>query len=312
MNDMKIDYAQKNTRIYLSNVANEWRLLNCNSFKISTYQTYDCIIRKYILESNLNDIPVNQIKTQDIISFSNRLLEQGLSAKTVNDILIVLNSLLKYANKNYLIAKPEIKYIKENKKEMRVLSIDEQRIFENYLKQDMDIFKFGALVSLYTGLRIGELCALQWGDINNQTLKVYKTLHRLYDENGKSKIIIDTPKTNKSNRTIPLPLFLNELIEQRRKEPEMYVLSTSNIEIIEPRLMQIHFKKMVQDCNLENVTFHTLRHTFATRCVECGFDVKTLSEILGHSDVKTTLNKYVHSSMKLKQENMNKLNRIAI
>lgn len=264
------------------------------------------------MKFNLNNVPVNQIKTQDIISFSNRLLVQGLSAKTINDILIVLNSLLKYANKNYLIAKSEIKYIKENKKEMRVLSIDEQRTFENYLRQDMDIFKFGALVSLYTGLRIGELCALQWGDINNQALKVYKTLHRLYDENGKSKIIIDTPKTNKSNRTIPLPLFLNELIEQRRKEPEIFVLSTSNIEIIEPRLMQIHFKKMVQDCNLESVTFHTLRHTFATRCVECGFDAKTLSEILGHADVKTTLNKYVHSSMKLKQENMNKLNRIAV
>ena len=132
------------------------------------------------------------------------------------------------------------------------------------------------------------------------------------DENGKSTIFIDSPKTFHSNRTIPIPLFLNTIIESKRSDSENYVIANESVKIIEPRLMQIKFKRMTEECGLENVTFHTLRHTFATRCVECGFDIKSLSEILGHSDVKTTLNKYVHSSMELKQANMNKLNQIAI
>ncbi len=159
-------------------------------------------------------------------------------------------------------------------------------------------------------------CALKNGANRNPfqiiTFKIYKTLHRLKDENGKSKIFIDSPKTFHSNRTIPNPLFLNTIIESKRSDSENYVIANESVKIIEPRLMQIKFKRMTTECGLENVTFHTLRHTFATRCVECGFDIKSLSEILGHTDVKTTLNKYVHSSMELKQANMNKLNQIAI
>jgi integrase len=136
-------------------------------------------------------------------------------------------------------------------------------------------------------------------------------MYRLRSDNG-SSVVIDTPKTVNSNRTIPLPKFLNKYVELFRGNPDEYVLSSKRLSIVEPRLMQIKFKKMTQECNFENVTFHTLRHTFATRCVECGFDIKSLSEILGHADVKTTLNKYVHSSMELKQSNMDKLEKIAI
>lgn len=109
-----------------------------------------------------------------------------------------------------------------------------------------------------------------------------------------------------------MPDCLTEFVESFRLNNNDYFLSDSNKAFIEPRLMQIHFKAIAKECGLENVTFHTLRHTFATRCVECDFDIKTLSEILGHSDVKTTLNKYVHSSMEQKQKNMNKLSAIAI
>lgn len=298
--------------ITISQIAVEWLKVNQNSFKRSTYQTYECIIGKYIVNSSLDNIHLEEVKLSQYVLFSEQLLNNGLAPKTVNDIILVLNALLKYASKYFNIEIIVAPYVKELKKEMRVLSISEQNLFEKYLYKEMDNFKFAALISLYTGIRVGELCALQWKDINNGTIKIYKTLHRLKDENGKSTIFIDSPKTFHSNRTIPIPLFLNTIIESKRSDSENYVIANESVKIIEPRLMQIKFKRMTEECGLENVTFHTLRHTFATRCVECGFDIKSLSEILGHSDVKTTLNKYVHSSMELKQANMNKLNQIAI
>lgn len=298
--------------ITISQIAVEWLKVNQNSFKRSTYQTYECIIGKYIVNSSLDNIHLEEVKLSQYVLFSEQLLNNGLAPKTVNDIILILNALLKYASKYFNIEIVVAPYVKELQKEMRVLSISEQNLFEKYLYKDMDNFKFAALISLYTGIRIGELCALQWKDINNGTIKIYKTLHRLKDEKGKSTIFIDSPKTFHSNRTIPIPLFLNTIIESKRSDYENYVIANESVKIIEPRLMQIKFKRMTEECGLENVTFHTLRHTFATRCVECGFDIKSLSEILGHSDVKTTLNKYVHSSMELKQKNMNKLNQIAI
>lgn len=137
-------------------------------------------------------------------------------------------------------------------------------------------------------------------------------MQRLKDDNGKSIVIIDSPKTFNSNRTIPIPDFLISIIEQRRDKPENYILSTGSLKFVEPRLMQIKFKKIIEVCDLDNVTFHTLRHTFDTRCVECDCDIKSLSEILGHADVNTTLNRYVHSSLELKQTNINKLQKFAI
>ena len=110
------------------------------------------------------------------------------------------------------------------------------------------------------------------------------------------------PKTNKSIRLIPLPSFLVPLVEQLRETGA--VLKNRNGKIVEPRLMQMTFEKYISKCGLPKTNFHALRHTFATRCIESGFDVKSLSEILGHSDVKTTLNRYVHSSMNQKQKNM--------
>lgn len=138
---------------------------NKNSYKRSTYQTYSYIIQKYILCSKIANITVTNLKTDDLISFSESLIYDGLSAKSVNDILLILNSLLRFASNNYDIDIISAPLVKNQKKEMRVLSITEQQCLENYLKTDMDNYKFGVLVALYTGIRIGELCALQWQDI---------------------------------------------------------------------------------------------------------------------------------------------------
>lgn len=298
--------------LYLENISDEWLYENCLSMKKSTIQKYTFIINNHIKTSLLSKISIINIKTKNITEFSRQLLNDGLSVKTVNDILLVLNQILKYCNEKYDVPNIKIQYVKETKKEMRVLTRLEQNILEIYLKENFDVYSLAIFISLYTGLRIGELCALKWCDIQNQTISVNKTMIRLKDDAGKSSVMISTPKTENSNRTIPIPEFLNEIIEQYRKSDDQYVVSTSKLNFVEPRLMQLKFKKITNICNLENVTFHTLRHTFATRCIECGFDLKTLSEILGHSDVKTTLNKYVHSSMELKKSNMEKLSLIAI
>lgn len=296
----------------LESVSDEWLNENCLSMKKSTMQKYTFIINSHIKTSLLSKISIISIKTKNITEFSRQLLNEGLSAKTVNDILLVLNQILKYCNEKYDVPNIKIQYVKETKKEMRVLTCLEQNILEIHLKENFDVYSLAIFISLYTGLRIGELCALKWSDIQNQTISVNKTMIRLKDDVGKSSVMISTPKTENSNRTIPIPEFLNEIIEQYRKSDDQYVISTNKLNFVEPRLMQLKFKKITNICNLENVTFHTLRHTFATRCIECGFDLKTLSEILGHSDVKTTLNKYVHSSMDLKKSNMEKLSLIAI
>lgn len=296
----------------LENVSDEWLNDNCLSMKKSTLQKYTYIINNHIKTSLLSKISIINIKTKNFTEFSRKLLNDGLSAKTVNDILLVLNQILKYCNEKYDVPNIKIQYVKEAKKEMRVLTCLEQNILEIYLKENFDVYSLAIFISLYTGLRIGELCALKWCDIQNQTICVNKTMIRLKDNTGRSSVMISSPKIENSNRTIPIPEFLNEIIERYRKSDKEYVISTNKLDFVEPRLMQLKFKKITNSCNLENVTFHTLRHTFATRCVECGFDIKTLSEILGHSDVKTTLNKYVHSSMDLKKNNMDKLSFIAV
>ena len=299
-------------RITLQTVSEEWLNANKNSYKQSTYQTYSYIIGKYILNSEISNISLNNLNTNNLASFSEKLMSKDLSTKTVNDIILILNALLRFASINYDADISLAPHIKEQKKEMRVLSILEQQQLENYLKTDMDNYKFGILFALYTGIRIGELCALQWGDINNGYIVISKTMQRIRNGTGQSVVVIDSPKTFNSNRTIPIPNFLNAIIEERRESPENYVLSTKSLKFVEPRLMQIKFKKITEICGFNNVTFHTLRHTFATRCVECDCDIKSLSEILGHADVNTTLNRYVHSSLELKQNNINKLQKFVV
>lgn len=228
-----------------------------------------------------------------------------LSAKTINDIIIVIGLSLSYAEEVYGIKKPKLQRVKEPKKVMRVLSLQEQKQLEQYLYHDMNLYHFGVLLALYTGIRIGELCALQWDDIRTDCIIISKTMHRIQD-NDHTIIEITEPKTPSSVRTLPIPEFLKNIIDGYRRSCG-YVLVNRNGNWVEPRLMQLTFKKIIEDCDLPKTNFHALRHTFATRCIEAGFDVKSLSEILGHADVKTTLNKYVHSSFEFKKENMKRL-----
>lgn len=291
-------------RITVTELIAEWLSSMKNHVKPCTYQKYECVCRNHII-SDLGTIAVRYISRFTIMSFTERLLEKNLSAKTVNDILIVLGFALKYAQETYSITVPKINYVKEHQREMRVFSVQEQQVITEYLLQQIDIHKFGVLLALYTGMRIGELCALRWDDITDEYIVINKTMMRIKNEQGKTEVKIGSPKSESSNRIIPTPKCLLPIINQFRSNG--YVLSNDKLKYTEPRLMQIKFGQMIAECNIEKTNFHALRHTFATRCIEAGVDVKTLSEFLGHSDVKTTLNRYVHSSFELKQKSMEQL-----
>ncbi len=292
----------------------EWMELEKGKVKGSTYVKYDTILTKYILPG-LGGCFLPGITTRLVEQFKQGLLDEGLSAKTVRDVLAVLRTVLKYAGSQLPGGLPaiEIAYPKEPKKEARVLDPEEQRRFVAYLQEDMDACKFGVLLALLTGIRLGELCALRWENVSlkNRTIHVGATMQRLRDYEGtgggKTKVVISSPKSDTSVRTIPLTESAVRLCGQFDPHCPAAFLLTGTERFMEPREVQKRLAKYTRECGLEGVHFHTIRHTFATRCVEAGFEIKSLSEILGHADTSITLNRYVHSSMELKRENMDKL-----
>lgn len=299
----------------------EWLRKKKLSVKESTYIRYQNIIKNHI-NPELGKFPINKISTELIENFIDSKLKNGrldgkggLSPKTMSDILVLIKESFKYAQASgvFTICCFEQISFKKTNHEMRVLSVAEQKRLITVLFNDIDTYKLGVFICLYTGIRIGELCALQWKNISfsEKTLKVEHTMQRLQCEDTnalhKTKIIVTEPKSNAALRIIPLPTFVLETIKPFASSPNTYVLSGECKSVIEPRTMQNKFKGYLIAGKIEHANFHSLRHTFATRCVEAGFDAKTLSEILGHSSVKITLERYVHSSIQLKRSNMNKL-----
>lgn len=313
-NGMVADSGNGKKRLYP--FCDEWLLLNRSRMKESTYVKYVAIAEKYIKPS-LGGCLIRELSSLQVATFSRKLLNDGLAPKTVRDILTALHSILKFTQKQVPnMPYVEIFYPKSVKKEIRTLSREEQVRFSQYLLKDMDECKFGVLLALLTGLRIGEICALRWHDISQtkKLLRVSTTVQRLknLDQTAgeKTKIIFGNPKSNLSARLIPLTDCTAELCKcWQVDDPNAYVL-TGNDHFMEPRVLQYRLRKYTRECGLDGVHFHVLRHTFATRCVEVGFEIKSLSEILGHSSPKFTLERYVHSSMELKRENMNKLQSI--
>ncbi len=292
-----------------------WLSQNKEKLKESTYVKYTNMLNHHI-KPKLGQYHSSEITTGIVQQFRDELLyQEGLSPKTVKDILVLLHSILKYVAKQSSenAFSIEIEYPKNCKKEMRVLTVREQECFISYLIHDMNAYKFGILLALYTGIRIGELCALCWDNISleEKTIRINATMQRLQmvDETNerKTKVIITTPKSDTSVRTIPLPDGLLSFCKRIKPQDSMAYVLTGTRNYIEPRTLQYHLKKYTKECGLEGVHFHTLRHTFATRCIEVGFEIKSLSEILGHSTTTITMDRYVHSSMELKRNNMNKL-----
>lgn len=281
--------------------------------KGSTYCKYKGICENHILPV-FGKYQISKISTQLVEKFLlDKLHKEQLSATTVKLYLCVLKMIFAYANQEgcQTICCFSALNIQQTPKSMHILTLKDQKKLAEYLKKDMNAVKLGIYLCLCTGLRIGELCALKWKNISldSNTLYVTSTMQRISsdDTEKKTKIVISPPKTIHSEREIPLTDSLTVLLKKYRCEDEAYILTGKTNSFIEPRALQYHFKKYLNECGLERINFHALRHTFATRCVEAGFEIKTLSEILGHSSVNITLNRYVHSSMEWKRFNMEKL-----
>lgn len=291
------------------------------TLKDSSRNKYEDILRHYIVPE-LGEAEFSEVSNQRILDFVNNLLarggvrKQGLAPSTVSEILSVLNGIRIYAmQRDYAVRfSPECVGLKRAQGDIRVFSIEEEELLVHYLEEHMDFSTLGILVCLFTGIRVGELCAMKWDDISlsERNMHISKTMQRLRTsglDGSRTEVKIQEPKSACSVRTIPLPGILMRHLEKYHL-PGTFLLTGKSSQYVEPRTMQNRFKKTLLACGISDANFHTTRHTFATRCIELGFDVKTLSEILGHANVAITMNRYVHPSMALKAEHMERLSEL--
>lgn len=303
----------------LGEIVDKWMERTFPKLKESTAVKYRNLLRHYILPE-LGKVPLNQLTYDRMEQFCNDLLSsggtrhQGLSQKTVADTMTLLRRILRFAEYqgNDIPCSCYFMQVKIQQKEMRVLSQSEQKVLCTHLLSNLNASNIGILVCLFTGMRVGEICALRWEDISikEQTIFVHQTMQRIQTDQNigcKTKVIVTTPKSACSIRTIPMPEDLAQIIAEYQTSNTGYFLTGSNERYMEPRTMQNRFKAVLIQCGIRDVNYHVLRHTFATRCIELGFDVKTLSEILGHASINITMNRYVHPSMELKRKNMQRL-----
>jgi len=311
----------------IEEVCQEWLNKAKIKLKQSSYARYYMLTTNHVIPY-FKSADITALTEQNINMFIEAKLYNGrldgkgsLSTKTTHDISLIFMQILNYARKKQYI--PDIKYEMELPKvhtsDYTILNESEQTQLEKYINDTIDndtidSEKVGVLIALYTGIRIGELCALKWSDIkfDVETLSITKTIQRIKNvgsnSDAKTKIIIDRPKSQKSIREIPLPHTLITTLKKLSKAHKTsdYIL-TGTDKYTEPRTYQGKFKRYLRGAGIKDINFHGLRHTFATRAIEVNFDIKSLSEILGHSTVKFTLERYVHSSQALKKEHMNKL-----
>lgn len=300
-------------------ISKEWLHIKAPQLKDSSVAKYTNLLNLYLLPK-FGEQYVNTISRSDIVLFCRELLTSSgsrsnrLAPKTVNGIISLMKNILEYAvrEKGFSVADIKDISIKQPQKPMRILSLNEQQRLSRHLCNNPTPCHLGILLCLYTGLRIGEICALKWDDIyiGEQYLYIHQTMQRIQTKGKpgkKTEIVIQAPKSDCSIRKIPIPDEILQLLLPAQKQGNAFFLTGQVHSFVEPRSMENCFKAVTKACDIYDVNFHVFRHTFATRCVELGFDIKSLSEILGHASVNITLNRYVHPSMELKQKNMNKL-----
>lgn len=273
--------------------------------KASTYANYCMKIERHILPA-FGMLRYEQLTPDKVHDFIRKKLENGLSAKYVSDIVVLMKSMTAYLARVHGYRNP-LEFItlpKSEKVELQLLTPTQQKSLINHLMTDLTPTTLCVLLSLYLGFRIGEVCGLQWGDVDfdKSTITVSRTVQRISNGHG-TYLMIGTPKSEFSRRTIPIPSFISAILWKFRRKDSDYILSECG-HVTEPRTLQRRFKVILQKVGLPSRGYHVLRHLFATNSIQAGFDVRTLSEILGHSSVSTTLSRYVHSSMERKRECM--------
>lgn len=294
-------------------IANLWKEEKRQFVKKSTFAAYSLIVETHLLPAFGHLTTVTEKDVQDFIL---QKLSGGLSQKTIKDMLIVLRMILKFgAKKNYCVYAPidVIFPTDRERQELEVLSITNQKKIMRYVEENFTFRNLGIFICLSTGVRIGEICALTWEDIDteNGIIHIRKTIQRIYiRENGvrHTELIIDTPKTATSIRDIPMTKDLLSVLKPLRKvvNGNFFVL-TNDITPTEPRTYRNYYKKLLAKLDIPPIKFHALRHSFATRCIESHCDYKTVSVILGHSNISTTLNLYVHPNLEQKKKCIDKM-----
>lgn len=282
-------------------IAVAWKEYKRPYVKQSTMAAYVLILENHIIP---------YFGDSDSQAFVLQKLGSGLSTKSVKDILIVLKMVMKFGVKNEWMSYYEwdIKYPTSSvNKELEVLSVANHRTILNYIQTHFTFTGLGIYISLSTGLRIGEICALKWSDINvtDGTITVSRTIERIYIIEGEEKyteLVINSPKTKNSCREIPMSKELLTMIKSLKKvvNDDFYVL-TNDERPTEPRTYRNYYNKLMAKLGIPKLKYHGLRHSFATRCIEAGCDYKTVSVLLGHSNISTTLNLYVHPNMEQKK-----------
>lgn len=275
--------------------------------KRSTFAAYTLLIENHILPS-FGEMAL--VEEQDVQTFVFRKLNEGLSHKTIKDILIVLKMILRFGAKNQMTEyrQIDIKFPTErDKHSIDILNRSHQKQIMEYIRLHFTFKNLGIYICLSAGMRIGEICALTWDDLDveNGIIHVRKTIQRIYviEEHRKyTEVILDTPKTKNSIREIPMTKNLLKMIRPIKKivNGNFYVL-TNEPKPTEPRTYRNYYKQFMQSLGLPLMKFHGLRHSFATRCIESKCDYKTVSVLLGHSNISTTLNLYVHPNLEQKK-----------
>ncbi len=289
-----------------------WITMYCEPIhKYSTCQKYKLIVNHH-LKKELGNFDVNELNITILQSYISKL-QKKLAVNTIKGIVSVIKMSLKRAvEANIIHTNSSEKIICPNGKEKGVdcFTVEEQQKIEDYILQNKKRKRlFGIVLCLYTGLRIGELLALQWDNIDfkNETILVSKTCFDTWGKDGYQKKL-QTPKTQSSYRLIPIAhpiiLYLLELYNNRHS---LFLLEGKGDDGIHVRSYQKTFAALLKKLGIEHKGFHALRHTFATRAIEDGMDVKTLSEILGHKNSLITLNRYTHSLLEHKRAMMNQL-----
>ena len=292
----------------ISEVIALWKADKKQYVKKSTFSAYVLLIENHLLPVFGNKYVLEEA---DVQSFVLQKLESGLSQKTIKDILIVLKMILKFGAKNKWISyEPfDIQYptVRESQ-QIEVLSRTHQKKIMNYIQDHFTFRNLGVYICLSSGMRIGEVCALTWEDIDtdNGVIHINRTIQRIYIiENGtrKTELVLDTPKTKNSIREVPISKDLLRILKPFKKivNPSFFVL-TNDAKPTEPRTYRSFYKNLLKNLDIPEIKFHGLRHSFATRCIESKCDYKTVSVLLGHSNISTTLNLYVHPNMEQKKK----------
>ena len=345
MEKTRINAKEKRTKYTFNQATKDFLIKSKPRLKASTYARYNFVCEKHLLPY-FGDIGLNKLDENLVNGFVQSKLKSGgllnktpLSPKTVNDMMRLFFQITTPHHKlDFEIEKPN-----QGNAEIIVFTETEYGKLKSYLSLGTDNIKLGIIVAMLTGIRLGELCSLKWSDIDLESgfIRITKTMQRIKviedvvkstkitpakatpttstgittqpiatadntKPKKKTKIIIDTPKSKASIRTIPIPEILINKLKALKSHDDTYLL-TNKRRYIEPRVYQRHFKSHLQACNIKDNKFHTLRHTFATMAISRGMDIKTLSILLGHTDISFTMKKYVHPNMEHKRLQIEKV-----